>query len=358
MVIFEPAPLHVRGTHGEGIGTYTIASGQLVVRVTNFGACIMSIEMSRSAGGSPEEGTNVLLGYPTVEGYLSNPNFMGATVGPWANRIAGATLAIDGAQYLVEANEGENNNHTSFEHGLHKRVWEAGVSGESAVTMVCRVAAGEFGLPGNIRFEATFSVEGGSLSVRYHATSDATTYINVTSHSYFNLAGAGTGVATNQELQVFASHFLPLRKGNIPTGELRPVEGTNFDFREAKPVDRDIDAPADEQFAIAGGYDHTFCLDGYTGDGLLAHACRACDPASGRTLDVYTTEPGLLLYTANYLDEPDAAGGPCGARSAYALECQHFPDTPHHANFPQAFYGPGHDYDSRIIFAFSNGDVR
>ncbi|MCH3944118.1 MAG: galactose mutarotase [Atopobiaceae bacterium] len=332
---------------GREVSLFVLEGRRMTACVTDLGACLQSIAVPDATGAMAD----VLLGYDSAEGYLANPAFLGATVGPWANRVAGAAIDIDGTTYHMAANEGANNNHTDAERGLHKRLWDARVEGDGVV-MTCRVADGAYGLPGNLLVEASFEVAGDRLRIRYRATSDARTYVNMTSHSYFNLAGAGTGSAMGQELQIFASSYLPDDDGSIPTGELRPVAATPFDFREPKPLGRDIDAP-DEQLEQGNGYDRCFCLDGYDGRGTLARACRASDPASGRVLDVWTDQPGMLLYTGNFLGGIEGVGGAYADRSGFALECQHYPDAPHHGNFPQSWCGPGEDYVSRIEFDFS-----
>ncbi|MFZ2757245.1 MAG: aldose epimerase family protein [Atopobiaceae bacterium] len=332
---------------GREVSLFALAGSTMTACVTNLGACLQSIAVPDAKGAMAD----VLLGYGSADGYLANPAFLGATVGPWANRVAGAAIDIDGTTYHMVANEGANNNHSDAERGLHKLLWDARVDGERVV-MTCVVPDGAYGLPGNRRIEAFFEVVGNRLRIRYHATSDARTYVNMTSHSYFNLAGVGSGSAMGQELQIHATHYLPDGEGSIPTGELRPVAGTPFDFREAKPLGRDIGA-ADEQLEQGGGYDRCFCLDGYDGEGTLCHACQASDPASGRVLDVWTDQPGMLLYTGNYLGGIEGVGGAYADRSGFALECQHYPDAPHHDDFPQSWCGPGEDYVSRIEFAFS-----
>lgn len=250
---------------GDEVHAYTLTAGEVSVRVMDFGATLLGAKVPDRAG----DAADIVLGFGALDGYLNNPACYGCTVGPSANRSDRAEVPLGDTVCQLPKNDGPalaNNLHTDLANGLHKRMWRAAVdeSGQ-AVTFTHELEDGVFGLPGNRTFTARYELsapEGADaqLTVTYGCTTDAQTFVNMTNHTYFNLAGHASGSALAQTVRVNAGHFLPLRADNISMGEVRPVDGTPFDFREAKPLGRDIDA-ADDQLAGARGYDHCLCVE-------------------------------------------------------------------------------------------------
>ena len=334
---------------------YVLKAGRVRAAVSDFGATLLSLEVPARDGMLAD----VLLGFDSVEGYAGdNPAFFGGTVGPVANRTDRAEVPIGGVTYHLPKNDGpeaRNNNHTSSEHGLHKRLWDAEVDDDTnAVRLSCRLADGELGLPGNRTFHATYALgeKDGSVELRvtYRCESDAPTYVNITNHSYFNLAGNGSGDVLGQVVQVDAERFLPVREDSVPTGEIVDVAGTPFDFREPKALGRDIDAD-DEQLRRGRGYDHCLCVRGYVPGGLPRRALVARDPASGREIEVLLTTPAAHLYTGNWLGDKGAKGGfDYAPRSGFAFESEFYPDAIHHPDWPQPVCDPDHPWESTIVY--------
>lgn len=343
------------GTTPSGAETtlYILRRDGLSVRVSDLGATIVGIE----APGTSGELADIVLGYDDASGYSPNtPYFFGATVGPSANRVERGEVPIDDIVYHLPQNENGNNLHTDHEHGLHALVWDAAVDDAScAVAFRCVVEDGAYGLPGRRAFMVRYALEESRLVVDYEATTDAPTFFNLTNHAYFNMAGQGSGSIRDQRLQLAASSFLPIDAASIPTGEVRSVAGTPFDFRAGKAIGRDLDLD-DEQLRLAHGYDHCFRIDGYpgdTGDPIPRLAARALDPASGRGMELWTSLPGLQLYTGNFLDEEHGkAGSSYRVHEGFALEPQFYPATPSHPSFPQAVYSPAHPYRARNEYRF------
>ena len=330
---------------GREVSIYTIRTDRLCARVTDLGAVLVSLYTPDRNG----EMKDICLGYDDVVHYLDNPGCLGATVGPNANRIAGASFVIGGEEYHIPANEGANNLHS--DKMFYKRLFGA-AAGENSVTFIITLPDKDAGFPGNRTFTVKYSLTNEDLRIDYRVTSDKKTVVNLTNHSYFNLAGEDSGSIADQTLQLNCSSFTKIVKGAIPTGEIAPVKGTALDFTAAKPFGRDVDS-AEEQMQLVGGYDHNFVIDGYTGDGSLLEAGEACDPASGRVMKVLTTVPGIQVYTSNGMVAEGGKGGRTyGPRSAYALETQFYPDNVHHDNFPQAFFGPEKEYVSTTVYRF------
>ena len=330
---------------GREVSIYTIRTDRLCARVTDLGAVLVSLYTPDRNG----EMKDICLGYDDVVHYLDNPGCLGATVGPNANRIAGASFVIGGEEYHIPANEGANNLHS--DKMFYKRLFNAHSDGDS-VTFVLGLPDGDAGFPGSRDFSVTYTLTNEELRIDYKAISDKKTVINLTNHSYFNLAGEDSGFIGDQILKLNCSFATKVRADLIPTGEIVPVEGTPLDFRKAKAIGKDIDSD-DEQMKFAGGYDHNFVIDGYTGDGSLLAAGEVYDPATGRVMEVLTTVPGIQFYTANgMVAEGGKKGRTYGPRSAYALETQFFPDNVHHDNFPKAIFGPGRDYVQTTVYRF------
>ena len=340
-----------RTKSGEPIHIYTIDNGTISARVIDFGANLVNL-MVPDRGGTMQD---IILGFDDAEGYFDNGCFFGALVGPIANRIADASYELDGKTWNLAVNDGPNNLHSDKDTGMHKRMWKT-LTGGDFVTFTLELEDGELGMPGNRNFSVTYSVtDVDSLCIHYHATSDKRTIINPTNHAYFNLNGHNSGGIGEQTMQINSHAITAVREGSIPTGMILPVEGTPFDFTTAKPIGQDIDAD-NPQLKIGGGFDHNWCLDGWTPDGGQFLAATAYSPKSGRKMDVYTTLPGLQFYAGNMIECEQGRGkehSTYGVRSAFCLETQYYPDSIHHANFPDSVFGAGKVYDSTTQYHFT-----
>ena len=334
---------------------YTLAAGDgFEARVMTYGGILRELWVPGRDGGR----TNVVLGLPTFADYLAgNRPYLGALIGRYANRIANASFALDGVTYRLAANDGPNCLHGG-RHGFDRRPWRAVRSHSSAdgVSLVPRYASpdGEEGFPGALVVEATVTVfRDGSLRLDFRAATDRPTVVHLTSHIYWNLAGEGTGSALDQVLSLPASRYLPVDAEMIPTGEVAPVAGTPLDFTTPTPVRARI-RDAFGQLATAGGYDHHFVLDRESGLSL-APAARLDDPASGRRLELATTEPGLQVYAGNAFDGSltGTSGRPYPQGAGIALETQHCPDSPNRPEFPSTVLRPGRIFSSTTVYRFS-----
>ena len=329
---------------GEAVDVYTIRnSAGTAVDIITYGATVNSIYVADKDGNFAD----VLSGFDTVEGHENFSDYQGMTVGRYANRLAGGKFSIDGVEYNVEKNEkGITCLHGGAE--LSTAVWKAFIVDDNAVEMNYTSPDGAMGFPGKVEFKVTFTLhEDNALKIEYFAISDKKTVINMTNHAYFNLAGKGDILA--HELMINADAYTPIDENSIPTGEIRPVEGTPFDFRVAKPIGKDIDAD-DDQLAIGKGYDHNFCLN--DGDGPIA---TAYDPESGRFLEVFTDLCGVQLYTGNFLDGTKIGkkGNPLIKNAGFCLETQYYPNTPNMPEFPQCTFDAGEKFSSCTVFRFS-----
>ena len=332
---------------GKDVYAYTLSNaGGMQAKIINFGANLISL-LEPDQNGNLED---VVLGFDKLEDYYGNNSFFGATVGPSANRIAGACFEIDGQRYQIDANDGENNLHSHIEEGYHKRVWDV-TETENGLVLSLEGKDGEMGFPGNKKVAVTFSLsDDNALKLSYHVTADANTIVNMTNHTYFNLAGHKAGRIEDHLLKINASHYTPVVPGAIPTGKIAPVEGTPMDFTKMKPIGQDINADC-EQLKIGQGYDHNFVIDG--ADGTLREIAEAEDPKSGRKMKVFTDLPGVQFYAGNCIGEETGKENTAyGPRKGFCLETQFYPDNIHHPNFPQAVFGPGKDYDSVTIYQF------
>ena len=355
---------HAFGTTPDGtpVRAFELSCAHAAVRVSDFGATLLGVTVP-DRDGQPAD---VVLGFGSLEGYLDDPACFGATIGPVANRTDKGEVPLAGHVWQLPQNDGperRNNLHTSLDAGLHKRVWTAETSegdepsAASSVTLTTTLADGELGLPGNRTFTATYELAdtdvAATLTVRYRCETDAPTYVSMTNHSYFNLAGHTSGDVLAQHLAVRASRYLPLREDSVSTGEVRDVAGTPFDFRKAKPIGRDIHA-SDPQLAIAHGYDHCLAVDGYQPGASPRPALHAEDPATGRALDIRVTTPGAHLYTGNWLgDEHAKDNASYHAHSGFAFEPEFWPDVIHHPAWEQPVCEPGHPYEQTIVYRFS-----
>lgn len=321
----------------------------MTVRITNFGAIITSVLVPDRDGKLGD----VVLGFNTIGGYLnaSDKPYLGAIVGRYGNRIAKGRFTLEGKEYKLAVNNGENHLHGGI-WGFDKRVWEA-VSEVNPLVLRYVSADGEEGYPGQVDLTVKYALtEQNEITIDYSATSTKATPFNPTNHSYFNLKSEGEGTILDHELTIHADRYTPVDKGLIPTGELTPVESTPFDFRKPKAIGRDIGLPH-EQLAFGGGYDHNWVLD-RKGDGPEL-AATAYEPTTGRVLEVLTTEPGVQFYCGNFLD--GSLRGKSGKaylhRGGFCLETQHFPDSPNQPKFPDTVLKPGEQFKSSTVFRFS-----
>ncbi len=328
------------------------ASG-MEVRLASYGARITSIKVPDRQGAMAD----VVLGFDTVEPYRTSVKkpYLGVTLGRYAGRIAKGRLTLDGVEHVLAQNSGPNHNHGGVT-GFDKVVWDAKPV-PSGVEFYYTSPDGEEGYPGNLDVTVTYTLTDlNELIIDYRATSDRATPVNLSNHSYFNLAGEDSETVLGHELKINAEGMLPIDKTSVPTGKIAPVAGTPFDFREPKPVGRDIDEP-NELLAHGSGYDHTFVLNANTG-GSPQPAATLYEKNSGRMLQVFTDQPGLQLYTANFLDGSliGKSGRPYLKRSAVCLETQHFPDSPNQLQFPNTILRPGEIYQTRTTYKFSVSD--
>jgi aldose 1-epimerase len=328
---------------------FTLArTGAPTVVVTNQGGFIVSILAPDKAG----KVADVTLGYADFAGYLKGQDFLGCLVGRYANRIAKGEFTLDGKKYTLARNNGPNALHGG-PTGFHTRLWTPsivqGPDGQ-ALELTYLSKDGEEGYPGNLTAKVVYSLRAdGGLVIDYTATTDAPTIVNLTNHTYFNLAGEGEGTILGQELEIDADRYTPVDATLIPTGELVPVEGTPFDFRKLTPIGARIEA-SDEQLKRAGGYDHNFVLRGKAGE--LRLVARALDPKSGRELEVFTTQPGIQFYSGNFLDGSikGKSGKPYVRRGGFCLETQHYPDSPNRPGWPSVVLRPGQTYHQTTVY--------
>jgi aldose 1-epimerase len=336
---------------GQAVEVYTLTNaGRMQVRAITYGAIIQAIRVPDRSGHTED----VTLGYDSLPGYLGDSPYFGAVVGRYANRIARGRFTLDGRVYRLATNNGPNSLHGGMK-GFDKVVWRARSfqRGDTVgVTFEHTSPDGEEGYPGTLRVRVSYTLTPtNELVVDYAATTDRATPVNLSQHSYFNLAGEGSGDILGHRLTLEADRYTPVDSTLIPTGELASVTGTPFDFRQPTALGARI-GRADPQLRYGKGYDHNFVLN-RSGPGL-AHAARVVDPGSGRTLDISTTEPGLQFYSGNFLDGSirGKGGHVYGHRSAIVLETQHFPDSPNQPGFPSTILRPGKEYRSRTVFAF------
>jgi aldose 1-epimerase len=323
------------------------------VRIMTLGATVQSLKVPDRGGRSED----IVLGYSDAQAYLDRPQFFGATVGRFANRIANGRFDLDGHTYRLATNDHGQSLHGG-QRGFDKVVWSVDSvhSGPTASVTLSYVSPdGEEGYPGTLRVQATYTLdEHNQFGVRYHATSDAPTIVNISNHSYFNLSGEAAGrSAMDDVLQIDAEKYTPVDAHLIPTGELRPVAGTPFDFRTPTPVGARIRDGHDTQILYGHGYDHNFILSGPPGQ--LNLALRVVDPHSGRVMEILTTAPAVQFYSGNFFDGTLTGKSGVVYRQGDALvfEPQLFPDAPNHANFPSARLDPGGTYDNIIVYRFS-----
>jgi aldose 1-epimerase len=340
-----------RTPEGAAVDVFTLTNANGVeVRAITYGAYVISLKTPDRQGKLDD----VVLGFDSLDGYLKSGSHMGSAVGRYGNRIANAKFTLDGKTYPLAANDGVNHLHGGVK-GFDRYVWSAEEvrQGEDVGVRFKLVSPdGDEGYPGRLETTVTYTLTPkNELVVDYAATTDKPTLVNLTQHSYFNLAGQANGDILDHELQIHADRYTPVGPGLIPTGALAPVDGTPLDFRKPTRIGARIDQDH-EQLKLGRGYDHNYVVN-RTGAGLVP-AARAVHPRSGRVMEVLTTEPGIQLYTGNWLgDEKGKGGRVYPRRSGFCLETQHYPDSPNRPDFPSTVVRPGETYRSKTVFAFS-----
>jgi aldose 1-epimerase len=356
--LVQPSFSHQSWGHtpdGSPVEIYSLRNAKgMEVRVTTYGAAIVSLTTPDRDGHMAD----VVLGFDSIEGYTSRAYlrespYFGAVIGRYANRINKGRFQLNGKLLSLTINNRPNHLHGGIK-GFDKVVWEGRASGdaEPSLQLTYESKDGEEGYPGNLRLTVVYTLTDDALKIEYNAIADRDTVVNFTNHSYFNLKGAGEGDILGHELQLNADQFTRVDATLIPTGELRSVKGTPFDFTQPTMIGARIEAK-DEQLIFGKGYDQNFVLTG--SDGTLRQAARVHEPTTGRSLEVWTTEPGIQFYTGNFLrgDLVGKGGKPYIFRGGLCLETQHFPDSPNHTEFPSTTLKGGGTYTSQTVFRFS-----
>jgi aldose 1-epimerase len=330
-------------SNGKKVKLWTLSAGDLRLSLTNLGATWTSLIVPSRKGVKDD----VLLGFNGADGFFNNIPFFGVTVGRFANRIKGAAFSIDGKTYRLHANDGGNNLH-SGPRGFDKLLWKSEAYEENEgvyVRFELESPDGDCGFPGNLKAVVCYGLtKSNELIADYQAKVDLPCPVNLTNHAYFNLAGEGKGNVLSHEVILHSSSYVEVDKRCIPTGRINPVKGTNFDFLTRKK----ICSSAPEKFP---GFDHCFVVDGEPGK--LRPCAEVYEPDSGRSMKVFTTQPGVQFYTGNHLDIIGKYGSRYTKHSGFCLETQHFPDTPNQNAFPSCIVQPGGDYEEKAVFSFS-----
>ncbi|SHF08112.1 aldose 1-epimerase [Mariniphaga anaerophila] len=320
----------------------------LVAQITNFGGRVVSLWLP-DANGAFED---VVTGYETLEGYLkSNEVYYGALIGRYGNRIAKGKFALNDTVYTLAQNNGENHLHGGVK-GFNNVVWDAACPDGQTLVLTYTSPDMEEGYPGTLKVKVQYTLtDSNELKIEYWATTDRPTPVNLTHHSFFNLKGAGNGTINDHLLQINADYYTPVDEGLIPSGEIAPVDNTPMDFRKPTAIGKRVDADFD-QLKYGRGYDHNWVL--VPAESGLNFAARVEEPVSGRTLEVYTNEPGVQFYGGNFLDGSDTGkkGKVYSHRSTFCLETQHFPDSPNQPDFPSTILNPGEEYYSVCVYRF------
>jgi aldose 1-epimerase len=337
---------------GTPVDIYTLKNkAGMEARITNYGGIVVSLKVPDRKGSFDD----VVLGYDNLDQYVKNNPFFGALVGRYGNRIAKAQFTLDGKTYHLAANNGPNSLHGGLK-GFDKKVWQARelTSKEGAgLELLCQSKDGEEGYPGNLTVKVNYLLgEDNALRIDYLATTDKDTVLNLTNHSYFNLAGAGNGDILGHVVMIAADKFTPVDETLIPTGVLQPVKGTPFDFTTPTAIGARINQD-DQQLKFGKGYDHNWVLN--SSSGTLALAVRVTEPTTGRIMEVLTTEPGVQFYVGNFLDGSNVGKGgkTYKFRYGFCLETQHFPDSPNQPAFPSTVLKPGQQYKTSTVYRFS-----
>lgn len=334
---------------GSSAELYTLKNADIEVQLTNYGARVVSIRTKDRTGAMGE----IALGYDSVEGYLregSVKTYFGSIAGRYANRIRGGRFTLDGHTYQIPPNNDGNALHGGV-RGFDAEVWTSKtIPGGVEFTLYSN--DGDTGFPGNVDVHVRYTLEGSAIHIRFHATTDKPTVLNLTNHTYFNLGGIGSGSIVDEVLTLNADNYTPVDSGLIPAGGVQPVAGTPFDFKQPTRIGERIDAK-NEQLELAWGYDHNMVLNGP--DGTMKLAAELFDAKSGRVLTVSTTQPGVQFYTGNHLDGSytGRSGVTFAKRTGLCLETQHFPDSPNQPAFPSTELRPGQTMESETKYAFS-----
>jgi aldose 1-epimerase len=329
---------------GAAVDLYTMTNRNgLVAKVTNYGAILVSLQVPDKSGRLAD----IVLGFDDLNSYMTRSPMFGATVGRYANRIAGATITLDGKEYPLTKNAGPNHIHGG-KNNFSKVIWKGQpVEGREGPSVMFTYTSRDMeeGFPGNLKVIVIYTLSNANeLKIDYKATTDKTTIVNLTNHSYFNLAGHNSGSIDDQILTLAADHYTPSDSALIPLGKIDSVAGTPLDFTRPTPIGARI-------AQVGAGYDHNFVLNNQ--DGGLALAATVRDPKSGRVMEVLTTQPGVQLYTANHLNNfKGKAGAVYNRHAAFCLETQHYPDSPHHPEFPSTILQPGKTYSQVTVFRF------
>ena len=335
---------------GKPVSLYVLENDQgTVAEITNYGGKVVSLWLPDKSGNYED----VVLGHENIEDFLNaKEKYFGALIGRYGNRIAHGKFTLDGKEYTLATNNGVNSLHGGNK-GFDAVVWDAEQVDGQTLELTYLSKDGEEGYPGNLSVRVLYQLtDANELKIEYWATTDQSTVVNLTHHSFFNLHGAGNGTINDHLLQIHAAHYTPVDAGLIPTGEIAAVEGTPFDFQELKPIGAELEVK-DQQLDYGMGYDHNFVLE-QNGEGLN-YAAKVVEPTSGRALEVYTNEPGLQFYGGNFLDGSIVGkeGKAYEFRTAFCLETQHFPDSPNQPNFPSTRLDPGEEYYSICVYKFS-----
>jgi aldose 1-epimerase len=331
---------------GEGVDLYVLADGGVELRAIPYGGVITALVTSDRRGNR----ASIVLGHDRLDPYIENRPYLGALIGRYANRIAGARFRLDGQTHVLHANDGPHHLHGGV-HGFHRRLWSATAQPEAAppgVVFTRTSVDGEEGYPGAVDVRVSYGVTAHEVAIEYEATSTAATIMNMTQHTYFDLSGGAARDVLSHELTIDAGAYLPVDETLIPVGAPASVAGTPFDFRDAAAIGSRM-AVDDTQLRRARGYDHTWVLDK---PAAFSRAARVWEPTSGRSLEVWTTEPGLQFYAGNQLDGSITAAGRRVLRrhAGFCLEPHHFPDSPNRDDFPSAVLRPGETYRSRTVW--------
>lgn len=335
---------------GKNVNLYWIKNKGIKAAFTNYGGRLIGLWVADKNGKQ----TDVVVGMSSAKGFKNSTEpYFGATIGRVGNRIAKGKFTLEGKQYQVPLNNGENALHGGVK-GFQDVVWDAVKTDEKTLVFTYVSPDGEQGFPGNLSVKVTYTLtDDNSVKMEYEAATDKTTIVNLTNHAFFNLNGEGSGTILNHELQIYANEFTPVDEGLIPNGELRPVKNTPFDFTSKHTIGERIETK-DEQLIFGKGYDHNYVLNGSKKNGLN-HAATIRGDKSGITLNIYTEEPGLQFYSGNFMQSKNTfkSGSKDDFRTAFALETQHFPDAPNQPKFAPIVLKPGQKYHTVSYYQFS-----
>ena len=335
---------------GKKTDLFLLENQNLKVFVTNYGARIVSLIVRDKFN----QNLDIVLGFKSIDDYLkANEPYHGATIGRYANRISKGVFLLDGKEYNLPINNGINHLHGGPK-GFHNKIWSIVSFDKEKIVMTLNSEDGEMGYPGNLDVELTYQIVDKQLEISYKAITDKKTPINLTNHSFFNLAGEGSGTINNHILKLNADFFTPVDSTLIPLEEKRLVDDSPFDFRKPKTIGSEINS-SDDQIVYGGGYDHNFILN-KKAQGTLSHAATVFESNRGVKMDIFTTEPGIQFYGGNFMDGSDIGkyGKKFLYRESFALETQHYPDSPNNQDFPNVYLSPTETYKSTSIYRFTS----